>query len=41
MSNLLPGGTKLEAGVYKMTFATGTYFYAQDKKTFYPKVEVS
>ena len=37
---LLAPGTPLSAGVYRLTFATGTYFARQSQATFYPEVKV-
>lgn len=41
LRTLLPGGTALEAGVYRLTFDTGAYFTARDEKSFYPVVHVT
>ena len=40
-SSILPPGTTLEAGVYKMIFQTGPYFASTNRETFFPVVEVS
>ena len=40
-SNILPPGTTLGAGVYKMIFQTGPYFALTNRETFFPVVEVS
>ena len=33
-------GVELPTGVYRVTFATGAYFRAQDKPCFYPVVTI-
>lgn len=38
---LLPEGQELEAGVHRMTFATGAYFEALGGQGFYPLVEIT
>lgn len=38
---LLPPGTVLEAGVYKLRFETRSYFDNQGITSFYPFVEIS
>jgi 5-hydroxyisourate hydrolase len=38
--DLLPSGTPLEAGVYRLSFDSGAYFAARGLATFYPRVEV-
>ncbi len=40
LGDLLPAGKPLVAGVYRLVFDTGAYFKAQDRKTFFPRVEV-
>jgi len=40
IANLLPAGTPLQAGIYRLCFATGDYFQAQGVRGFYPEVEV-
>lgn len=40
VKDLLDAGSSLDAGRYRLTFATGTYFEARDMKTFYPEVPV-
>ena len=37
---LLPDGLTLSAGTYRLTFDTGVYFKAQQKKGFYPLVTI-
>jgi len=37
---LLPAGTALEAGTYRLTFDTGAYFEAAGVQAFYPSVSV-
>lgn len=39
-ANLLPSGSRLQPGVYKMIFNTGEYFEQDKRDTFYPVVEV-
>ena len=34
------GPESLEPGVYRVTFATGDYFAAQDVATFYPSITI-
>ena len=34
------GPERLEPGTYRVTFATGEYFQAQEVPTFYPRVNV-
>ena len=34
------GPQNVEAGVYRLTFATGDYFAASGRRTFYPEVTV-
>jgi 5-hydroxyisourate hydrolase len=38
--DFLPTGTRLEPGVYRMTFHTGEYFRAHGLRGFYPYVSV-
>lgn len=38
--NLLPEGTPLEPGLYRLTFETGPYFSAAGTPTFYPWVPI-
>ena len=40
VTDLLPAGKNLSAGNYKIVFETGTYYTAQNIKTFYPAVEI-
>ncbi len=37
---LLPAGTELSAGDYRLRFATGDYFHALGQTVFYPEVIV-
>ncbi|WP_043497903.1 hydroxyisourate hydrolase [Georgenia sp. SUBG003] len=34
------GPERLEAGVYRIVFATGEYFAAREQRTFYPQVTI-
>jgi 5-hydroxyisourate hydrolase len=34
-------GAPLVAGIYRLTFQTGAYFAATDRKSFYPRVQVT
>lgn len=38
--DLLPEGTRLEAGIYRLTFHTAAYFRASGTPTFYPWVPI-
>ncbi len=38
--NLLPDGSKLRTGTYRLTFATGAYHQAQGVRGFYPYVQI-
>jgi 5-hydroxyisourate hydrolase len=40
ITDLLPDGTTLQAGTYRLTFATGDYFRAAGVRGFYPEVQV-
>jgi 5-hydroxyisourate hydrolase len=40
IAQLLPSDSRLAAGVYRVTFATGKYFAERGIKTFYPEVPV-
>lgn len=40
IADLLPPDRKLQQGVYKLVFETGTYYSAKSIKTFYPVVEI-
>ena len=40
VKDLLPPGSRLEPGLYRMTFNTSAYFKAQGVRGFYPYVEV-
>jgi 5-hydroxyisourate hydrolase len=39
-TDLLPEGSKLKAGTYRLTFETGGYFKSSGAATFYPSVSV-
>lgn len=39
--DLLPQGTPLEAGAYRLTFDAGSYFSTRKVETFYPQVTVT
>jgi 5-hydroxyisourate hydrolase len=38
--DLVPPGSRVDAGVYRLTFATGRYFAAADRPTFFPEVAI-
>ena len=38
---LVPAGSRLDAGRYRLTFATGEYFTAQGIASFHPEVSVT
>ena len=38
--DLLPGGARLDAGRYRLSFDTGRYFAASGRPAFYPEVSV-
>ncbi len=40
VTDLLPGGTRLQSGTYRVTFDTGGYHRAQGVQGFYPLVQV-
>jgi 5-hydroxyisourate hydrolase len=40
IDNLLPEGLELSAGVYRLTFDTGSYFEHHHQRGFYPEVSV-
>jgi 5-hydroxyisourate hydrolase len=40
VAELLPPGTALEAGLYRLTFDTGAYFDVSGVEAFYPRVAV-
>lgn len=40
LKSLLPGGARLEPGIYRLTFDAGAYFRAQNVDTFYPEVSL-
>jgi len=40
-STLLPAGSRIEAGVYRLRFATAEYFRSRGVATFYPEVQVT
>ncbi|PWN34801.1 Hydroxyisourate hydrolase [Meira miltonrushii] len=39
-TTLLDPSTKLNGGIYRMTFETGSYFAKDNRPTFYPRVEI-
>ena len=39
--SLLPDGSALEAGVYRLVFDTGAYFRARGQEAFYPSVGIA
>jgi 5-hydroxyisourate hydrolase len=39
--DLLPDGSAVAAGVYRLRFATAAYFLAQGVRGFYPEVQVT
>lgn len=41
VKDFLPPGTKLAAGVYRLTFDTAGYFRAKGTKGFYPHVHIT
>jgi 5-hydroxyisourate hydrolase len=40
ISELYPKDTNLQKGIYKVTFKTGDWFKANNKRTFFPEVPV-
>ena len=40
IANLLPEGLELSAGIYRLTFDTGSYFEHHHQRGFYPEVSV-
>ena len=40
ITNLLPEGLELAAGVYRLTFDTGSYFEHHHQRGFYPEVSI-
>jgi 5-hydroxyisourate hydrolase len=40
LKTLYPEGAPLNAGVYRLTFATGEYFESQGINAFFPEVSV-
>ncbi len=40
VKDLLPGGAKLEAGVYRLTFDVARYFRAQNVENFHPEISI-
>ena len=40
LRTLVPDGTNLEAGTFRITFATGAYFARLGTDTFYPEVSI-
>ena len=41
VKDFLPPGTKLAAGLYRLTFDTASYFRAKGTKGFYPHVHIT
>ncbi len=41
LKSLLPAGTPLVEGIYRLTFDTANYFRAQQQTTFYPEVKLT
>jgi 5-hydroxyisourate hydrolase len=41
LRTLVPAGTHIDAGVYRLTFDTGAYYAARGETTFYPTVIVT
>ena len=41
LRELLPAGTPLQGGIYRLTFHTGPYFAANNTQGFYPEVAVT
>lgn len=41
IKDFLPPGTRLAAGIYRLTFDTGAYFKARNERGFYPNVVVT
>ena len=39
--SLLPDGSGLDAGVYRLVFDTGAYFRARGQEAFYPSVSIA
>ena len=39
--NLLPNGTPIETGAYRLTFDTGSYYSSRSVETFHPHVTVT
>lgn len=40
IANLLPEGLELAAGVYRLTYDTGSYFEHHHQRGFYPEVSI-
>jgi 5-hydroxyisourate hydrolase len=40
LTNLLPAGSHLEEGTYRLTFEVSAYFRAQNVESFYPEVSM-
>ncbi len=40
LKNLLPTGSRLELGTYRLTFDAAAYFRAQNIESFYPEVSL-
>ena len=41
LTNLLPAGTRLELGTYRLTFDAAEYFRSQNVESFHPEVTVT
>lgn len=41
VQDLLAPGSRLDAGIYRLTFATGRYFAAGERTTFFPEVAIA
>jgi 5-hydroxyisourate hydrolase len=39
--DLMADGSRLDAGTYRITFATGAYFAGRGQQTFYPEAAVT
>lgn len=40
VASLVPDGTSIERGDYRLTFAIGSYFMASGRQAFYPTVTI-
>jgi 5-hydroxyisourate hydrolase len=40
LRDILPRGSSVETGIYRMTFYTGAYFESRSLESFYPSVQV-